>query len=689
MFLGSIENELVLRHQHDIILDYRTLRLFVPLSESETETMQPIKQRKSTWKKKLAYWFDNHLSRGANQQFMMLFVFILFVMVVFGFLSWVLKATGTVGEGVWESFLHLLDPGTISGTEGIKLIVLMAIVTVIGLVFTGMLISIINNALEEKLSSLKKGRSQIVENYHTVIFGCNEDTYTIIAEQIEANRNVVENVIKQTNPCIVVLDDLDKEEMDNRIRTHIPVFYNTRIICRGGKLTRETLYETVSLENASSIIIRCSDDLITLRIALAVGTYLRKFRGCTPHVTALVNDKNSMKAVELALEGFDNQVFYFEKWLARITAQACSQPGLSFVLMELFNYENAEIYIEETDYEGKPLDFAGTKFKDAIGQFTQSTLIGVVRKDSVDGSDRIHIAPKPSFEIQKGDKYIVVAEDDNMIKIDPEEITKQKLNLDYKEAEYNSIARQKMHLLVLSWNKGLEEILVNLDDFVSSDSTATIAAMRDYKDIDTIRNIEFNFTNDLYDQELLENLITDDITNILLLCRDDFSKEDADAQTMMILLQLRDIIRRREQETGKKHNVVITSELNISDDQNLMQITSVDDFIVGSEIENRIITQVANVPELKNVFEELLTADGADFYLRGISNYLCFEDGEDAIRIEFRDLVRICYEHGDIVIGWLSNNGGETTYKCNPDKSQMHAFRRSDKLIVLSQVSYR
>ena len=657
--------------------------------------MQTIRQRKKkTLKKKIAYWFDNHLSHGATQQFMMLFAFILLVMLVFGFVSWIMNGTDSVGKGIWESFLHLLDPGTISGTEGIRLIVPMAIVTVIGLVFTGMLISIINNALEEKLSSLRKGHSQIAEKYHTVVFGCNDDTYSIISEQIEANRNVVEDDFKHTSPCVVVIEDLDKEEMDNRIKAHIPDFYNTRIICRSGKLTQENLYETVTLEEASSIIIRCTNDLMTLRIALAVGTYLRKYRGSTPHITTMVNDTNSMNAVVSALEGFDTQVFYFDRWLARITAQACRQPGLSYVFTELFNYEDAEIYVEERDHSGKPLDFTGVSFKDAIGQFTQSTLIGVVRKDSIDGSDRMYIAPKPDFEIQQGDKYIVVADDDNMVRIDPNEVAKQKFDLDYKTAEYKSFDRQEMHLLILSWNKGLPEVLTNLDDFASEDSTAKIVAMREYKEIEQIKNqlknidIDFQFTRDLYDKSYLEGLITDDITNILLLCRDDLSKEDADAQTMMILLQLRGLIRERELRTGKKRNVVITSELNISDDQKLMQLTSVDDFIVGSEIANRIITQVANVPELKAVFEELLTAAGADFYLRSISNYLCFNEGEDTIRIEFRDLVRICYEHGDIVIGWLSLNDGEITYKCNPDKSQMHSFRSSDKLIIISQVEY-
>ena len=106
---------------------------------------------------------------------------------------------------------------------------------------------------------------------------------------------------------------------------------------------------------------------------------------------------------------FDTNVFYFDRWLARITAQACRQPGLSYVFTELFNYDDAEIYVEENDCNGRPLDFSGVSFKDAIGQFTQSTLIGVVRKDSVDGTERMHIAPKTDFEIQQGDKFIALS----------------------------------------------------------------------------------------------------------------------------------------------------------------------------------------------------------------------------------------------------------------------------------------
>ena len=223
----------------------------------------------------------------------------------------------------------------------------------------------------------------------------------------------------------------------------------------------------------------------------------------------MVNDMHSVEAVRSALDGYDTNVFYFDRWLARITAQACRQPGLSYVFTELFNYDDSEIYVEENDCNGKPLDFDGVRFEDAIGQFTQSTLIGVVRKDSVDGTDRMHIAPKPCFEIQKGDKFIVVADDDNMIKIDPGEVKRQKHDLDYKTTEYKDIARQEMHLLILSWNRGMPEVLINLDDFVSNDSTAKIVAMREYKDIELIRNklkninLDFVLADDLYDKRYL------------------------------------------------------------------------------------------------------------------------------------------------------------------------------------------
>ena len=72
------------------------------------------------------------------------------------------------------------------------------------MIFTGMLISIINNALETKMTDLRKGRSQIVEEDHTIIIGFNENIFCIIEELIESNKN------QKTGCGIVILSDTDK-----------------------------------------------------------------------------------------------------------------------------------------------------------------------------------------------------------------------------------------------------------------------------------------------------------------------------------------------------------------------------------------------------------------------------------------------------------------------------------------------
>lgn len=110
-----------------------------------------MKNRKSSKKRRIIYLLNEHISKGIKQQFFMLLIFICIIILLFAALSVSFKAVTGMTEGIWQSFIHLLDPGTVSGNDfsNTPLLILMVIVTLIGMAFTGLLISIINNALEK------------------------------------------------------------------------------------------------------------------------------------------------------------------------------------------------------------------------------------------------------------------------------------------------------------------------------------------------------------------------------------------------------------------------------------------------------------------------------------------------------------------------------------------------------------
>jgi hypothetical protein len=93
----------------------------------------------------------------------------------------------------------------------------MAVLTGLGLVFTAFLIGILTNALSVRLETMRKGRSWVATEGHTVILGWSPHVFTTVAELLEANAN-------HPGRTVAVLAPRDKVEMEDslRARAHPP-----------------------------------------------------------------------------------------------------------------------------------------------------------------------------------------------------------------------------------------------------------------------------------------------------------------------------------------------------------------------------------------------------------------------------------------------------------------------------------
>ena len=119
--------------------------------------------KKPQLRQRLAYWFDNMMSRGAISLIKLLFIITLLIAVLVAVLAFCVDGprTGNLfGHYIWGSFMRILDAGNLAGdNEGgnVFYLVLMILATVCGLFVTSILIGIINSAFEAKLESLRKG----------------------------------------------------------------------------------------------------------------------------------------------------------------------------------------------------------------------------------------------------------------------------------------------------------------------------------------------------------------------------------------------------------------------------------------------------------------------------------------------------------------------------------------------------
>lgn len=148
--------------------------------------------RQITLKDRARYLFDNMMSKGpvAGWLFIasaILIALVSLIVVLFGVAP---DGKGTFLEVAWASLMRTLDAGTMGGDEGHwSFLLAMLVVTFGGIFIVSILIGILTTGIEGKLEQLRKGRSFVAEQNHTVILGWSSQIFTLISEIVAANSN--------------------------------------------------------------------------------------------------------------------------------------------------------------------------------------------------------------------------------------------------------------------------------------------------------------------------------------------------------------------------------------------------------------------------------------------------------------------------------------------------------------------
>lgn len=614
--------------------------------------------KKVSFREKLRYAFDNFMGKGTIALIGMLFLITAIVVVITGSLSCIGNSEANAGNSIWMSLMHALDAGTLAGddTSNIGFVVLMTIVTICGIFVTSILIGIISSAFEEKLNSLRKGFSKVIESNHTVIVGFNDSIYTILTELIEANAN-------HKKACILVIGQEEKEVMDEEIRNHIKDFKTTHIICRNGKATNAAVLEIASVETARSIIVNEEDDFAAIKAILSLVAYMKAkdvFANET-YITALIHNRENLDAAKIAAEG-KAEIIFFSDMITRVIANTCRQPGLSNVLTEVFGFDGDEFYFEDFP------ELVGKKFSEVLNLFEKSIVVGICRNEVP------LLNPPMDTVLEKGDRIIHLAEDDGVSK---PMAAAPAVNVEAYLAESKPVVQETFNMLILGYNESLSQLLDELEEFLSEQSLITIACETLPEELVEewmkhkyqVRVMEKN----IYEIHELQELIHEDSKNVLLLSQDG-DPEESDEKILLLLLQIRAILAKNN------WNINITSEMNSVENQKLMQVANVNDFVVGSSITSLIISQVAENRHLLEFFTTLLTAEGSEFYMKPAKDYV--KTGQS---LNFYEMTEVVKKKNEILMGYKRMDNGRIQLTINPVKTEKTTFREDDYLIVIAE----
>src|SRR3954462_1288464 len=364
-----------------------------------------IRSTTPTLRQKLRYRFDNTMSRGTPALVGWLAVVTLALVALFTLVTLVFgiapkdetgNRPGFIGQ-TFKTFLHALDPGTVAGDAGKwPFLLAMFLITVGGLFVVSALIGVIATGLDNKITELRKGRSFVIENDHTLILGWSETVFTILSELTLANES-------EEGPVVVILSELDRVDMEDQIRAKVGSTGNTRVVCRSGSVIDLTDLAVVNPQGARSIIVLSPTDedpdvqVIKTVLALTRGPARRE----EPyHIVAEIEDPGNLEAARL-VGGDETVLIDKSETISRLIVQTSRQSGLSAAYTELLDFEGAEIYFREDS------SLAGRTFRDALHAYDECCVIGVR-----DASGDVRLNPPPDTAIGPGDHVIAIAEDD-------------------------------------------------------------------------------------------------------------------------------------------------------------------------------------------------------------------------------------------------------------------------------------
>jgi hypothetical protein len=640
--------------------------------------------KKHTLADRLRYRFDNFMSRGVIALVAGLFAITLCMVLAAALILFMARLRPDantppfgLAEAFWQVLMRSIDTGTVAGDSTWSFRIVGFLVTLGGIFIASALIGILASGLEQRLEDLRRGRSLVIEEGHTVILGWSPQVFTIISELVQANRSLHKGapVPGGRSACIAILADQDKVEMEEQIRTKVPDRMGTRLVCRSGDPLDPDDVKIVSPETARAVLLLSpGGQYPDLPLAKSLLALLRdrQHRTHPYHIVTALHRPANLETMRM-LGGDEVKVFLVDRLIAYMIAQTCRQPGLSVVYSELFSFEGAAIYFKE-----EPA-LVGKIYQDAVQRIENAALMGIHYRDG-----QVKLNPPAESLIQAGDRLIVLAVQEDDIRISTAESFPVDRGVFHLE---NPLPVPLDRLLILGWNRRAPMIIEQLSAYMPPGSSVLVFAPypveqmaaecpdRDYLTM----HLNFQRGNPV-DRPSLERLAAENYQYMVILSPTEIQDiQVADASTMLPLLHLRDIARK----SGRKFSIV--SEIMDVRNRDLSEVTSAEDVIISERLVALALTQIAENKDALPLFAELLTPGGPEIYLKPVGEYVL-----PGRPVNFHTVVEAALSKGQTAIGYrlLSQaNQPETAFgvRLNPDKSALVTFSDEDRIIVLAE----
>lgn len=632
---------------------------------------------------KIRYQVDRFLSWSPAARFLGLFALSFLLISLNAVIVKFLMPVGEDGEtfgifqGYWWATTRVFDAGTMGDddSKGAVVALLAIFTTLCGVGVVALLIGLMSSTIGDKLDDLRKGKSPVIDDRHTLILGYGEKIFPILRELREANSN-------QAHASIVILSNTDKEEVENTVRERMGNMLTTRVVVRQGSPYSPHDLRKVGAGRARSIIVLAADtdedpddssagsaDMGAIKTLLA----LRRVPGALTNNHAVVElIDSSRKSVVEQLGAGGVEVVAMEETLSRLMVQTARQNGLAQVYRDLLTYEGSEFYFKSfPELAGQPFSVAQWRMKDAV--------VAGVRRPAKDGKEAAcTLNPPEDFVLEATDELLVIAEDDDSFSLKPS-ADEPTVPETFKGA--TPIARKPERLLVCGMSPKLGDMIREFDNYVLPGSEAWLMPGQEKEtfaefikaEVGALKNLKLKYVEgDPTQPEALKRVSSPDFVCAMVIADTSMPEDECDARTVITVLLLRTLF---AQYGDKKPRII--SEILDPRTKDLIERDYGADFVVSSEMTSMLLTQVSERRELNAVFADLFDSDGNEVYLKRAECYATLGQPTPWLLAQ-----KVARSRGEVAIGYVK---GQSNPLVNPPQNESVIFEAGDRVIVISE----
>ncbi|MET8978026.1 NAD-binding lipoprotein [Streptomyces sp. NPDC004539] len=528
------------------------------------------------------------------------------------------------------------------------LIALLCVSTVIGVVTTG---------LGDRLTELRRGRSRVLEQGHTVVLGWSDQIFPLVTELIAARPGGVRQVI-------TVLADRDPALMERALVNAVGPMAGVRLECRSGEPTDPDALALVAPGRARTVTVLPAEDadgdLTVVRTLLALRTLLPAEGG--PRVVAAVHDGRHLPAARLAA-GPCGTVLETDRTTARLLVQCAGHPGMSSVLRDLLDFAGAEFHVSDVP------EAAGLPFEEVALRLEASCAVGLLRADG-----GLVLTPAAGTVLGEGDRLVTVAHDDSPVPLGdhPAEVDAGAV------VPPRPWTEPPVRLLLLGWNRRAPLLLDLLRRTARPGTVLDVVTDSPPGHGDTAPLSVVHRTADPAAPETLDGLDLGGYDSVIALGADrGTGPERADDRTLSSMLVL------RAWEERNRQVLPVVAELRDHHSRRIAPLGPASDVVLRGELTALLMAQIVDNPELAAVFEEIFAVRGGALALRPADQYV--RAGREAA---FATVVAAALRRGECAIGYRAHDPHalrpyESVRLC-PGKSERRVWSGQDEVLVLT-----